>query len=254
MGSQRVRHDWVNWTELATVKNHLNTRHKIRIQGLLNVLTELLSFLLSVVRYDYLSIRLVQFSSVAQSCPSLCNPMDCSMPGIPVHHQPGACLNSYPSSRWCHSTISSSVVPFSCFQSFPALGPFRMSQFFSSGGQSIGASAFSISPSNEYSGLISFRIDWFDLFAVQETLKTLLKHHSSKASILRRSAFFIVQVSHPYMITRKTIPLTIWIFVSKMMSLPFNKLSSFIRASLPRSKHFFFYFMSYIGQIYLKKI
>ena len=99
--------------------------------------------------------------------------------------------------------------------------------------------SFSISPSNEYSGLISFRIDWFDLFAVQETLKTLLQHHSSKASILRRSAFFVVQVSHPYMTTRKTIPLTIWIFVSKMMSLLFNKLFSFIRASLPRSKHFF---------------
>ena len=102
--------------------------------------------------------------------------------------------------------------------------------------------SFSISPSNEYSGLISFRIDWFDLFAVQETLKTLLQHHSSKASILRRSAFFVVQVSHPYMTTRKTIPLTIWIFVSKMMSLLFNKLFSFIRASLPRSKHFFFLF------------
>ena len=91
-------------------------------------------------------------------------------------------------------------VPFSsCFQSFPASsGSFPMSQFFASGGQSIGVSASAISPSNEYSGLISFRIDWFDYLAVHETLKSLLQHHSSKASILPCSAFFIVQLSHPY--------------------------------------------------------
>ena len=88
--------------------------------------------------------------------------------------------------------------PFSsCFQSFPALGSFPMSHFVTSGGQSIGVS-FSISPSNEYSGLISFRIDWLDLLAVQGTLKSLLQHHHSKASILRCSAFFMVQLSHPY--------------------------------------------------------
>ena len=94
---------------------------------------------------------------------------------------------------------------------------------------------FSISPSNEYSWLISFRIDWFDL-AVQGALKSLLQHHSSKASILQGSAFFMVQLSHPYMTTRKTITLTIWTFVSKVMSLLFNMLSRFVTALLPRSK------------------
>ena len=95
---------------------------------------------------------------------------------------------------------------------------------------------FSISSSNEYSGLISFRIDWLDLFAVQGTLKSLLQHHSSKAAILRRSAFFIVQLSHPYMTTEKTVALTRWTFVSKIMSLFFNTLPRFVIAFLPRSK------------------
>ena len=96
---------------------------------------------------------------------------------------------------------------------------------------------FSISPSNEYSGLISFRIDWFDLFAVQGTLKSLLQHHSSKASILQYSALLMVQLSHPYMTTGKTIALTIQTFVSKLMSLLFSTLSRFLIAFLPRSKH-----------------
>ena len=93
-----------------------------------------------------------------------------------------------------------------------------------------------ISPSNEYSGLISFRIDWFDLLAVQGTLESLLQHYSSKVSILWRSAFFIVQLSHPYMTTRKTIALTRWAFVSKVMSLLFNKLSRLVITFLPRRK------------------
>ena len=96
--------------------------------------------------------------------------------------------------------------------------------------------SFSISPSNEYSGLISFRIDWFDLFAVQGTLKSLLQHHSSKASILRRSAFFMAQLSHPYMTTGKTIALTRWTFVDKVMSLLFNMLSRLVITFLLRSK------------------
>ena len=95
--------------------------------------------------------------------------------------------------------------------------------------------SFNISPSNEYSWLISFRIDWLDLLAVQEILKSLLQH-SSKASILWCSAFFMVQLSHPYMTTRKTIPLTVWTFVGKVMSLLFNMLSRFVIAFLPRSK------------------
>ena len=90
--------------------------------------------------------------------------------------------------------------------------------------------SFSISPSNEYSGLISFQIDWFDLLAFQGTLKSLLQHHSSKASILQHSAFFTVQLSHPYMTTGKTIALTMWTFVGKVMSLLFNMLSRFVIA------------------------
>ena len=96
---------------------------------------------------------------------------------------------------------------------------------------------FSISPSNEYSGLIFFRMDWFELLVVQETLKSLLQHYSSKASIHRCSAFFIVQFSHPYMTTGKTIALTRWTFVGKVMSLLFNMLSRLVIAFLQRSKH-----------------
>ena len=96
--------------------------------------------------------------------------------------------------------------------------------------------SFSISPSNEYSGLISFRSDWFDLFVVQGTLKSLLQHHSSKASILHHSAFFVVQLSHPCMTTGKTVALTKWTFVGKVMSLLFNMLSRLVITFLPRSK------------------
>ena len=111
-----------------------------------------------------------------------------------------------------------------------------MSQLFASGGQSIGFS-FNISPSNEHPGLISFRMDWLDLLAVQGTLKSLLQHHSSKASILQCSAFFIGQLSHPYMTTGKTIALTRWTFVGKVMSLVFNMLSRLVKTFLPRNKH-----------------
>ena len=97
--------------------------------------------------------------------------------------------------------------------------------------------SFSISPSNEHPGLISFRMDWLDLLAVQGTLKSLLQHHSSKASILQRSAFFIVQLPHSYMITGKNIALTRWTFVGKIMSLLFNMLSRLVITFLPRSKH-----------------
>ena len=100
--------------------------------------------------------------------------------------------------------------------------------------------SFSISPSNEYSGLISFRIDWLDLLAVQGTLKHLLQHHISKTSILQCSAFFMVQLPHPYMTTEKTIVLTILTFVGKVMSLLFTMLSRFVIAFLPRSKHLLF--------------
>ena len=112
-----------------------------------------------------------------------------------------------------------------------------MSWLFASCGQSI-SGAFSISPSKEYSGLVSLKIDWFDLLAFQGTLRSLLQHHSLKASILRHSAFLIVQLSHLYMTTGKTIALTIWTFVGKVMSLLFNTISRFVIAFLPRSNHF----------------
>ena len=128
---------------------------------------------------------------------------------------PGTYSNSCPSSWWCHPTNSSSVIPFSsCLQSSPASGFFsnksvlliRWPKYWSF--SFTWHFSFSISPSDEYLGLMSFRIDWFELFTVQGTLKSLLQHHSSKASILRHSAFFIVQLSHPYITTGKTIALT----------------------------------------------
>ena len=141
----------------------------------------------------------------------------CPSPTPRVH--PNPCQLS----RWCHPTISSSVIPFSsCPQSFLAAGSFPMSQLFAWGGQSIGVSASaSVLP-----GLISFKMDWLDLLAVHDkTLKSLLQHHSSKASILQHSAFFIVQLSHPYMTTGKTTVLTRRTFVGKVMSLLFTVLS-----------------------------
>ena len=141
--------------------------------------------------------------SVAQSCPILSDPMNRSTPGLPVHHQlPEFTQNSCPLSQWCHPTISSSVVPFSsCSQSVPASGSFQMSNLFPSGGQSIGASSSTSVLPMKHPGLISFRMDWLDLLAVQGTLKSLLHYHSSKASILLCSAIFTVQLSHLYMTT-----------------------------------------------------
>ena len=138
-----------------------------------------------------------------------------------------------------HPTISSSAVLFSSRpQSFPASGSFPMSQLFSSDGQKYWSFSCNISPSNEHPGLISFRIDWWDLLAVQGTLKSLLQHHSSKASIFWHSAFFVVQLSHQYMTTGKTIALTRWIFVDKVMSVLFNMLSRLVITFLPRNKCF----------------
>ena len=149
-----------------------------------------------------------KFSSVQFSCSIMSDSLQphelqhtrplCPSPTPRVH--PNSCLLS----RWCHPTISSSVVPFSsCFQSFSASGSFPMSQLFAWRGQSIGSFSFSISPSNEHPGLISFRMDWLDLLAVQGTLRSLLQNRSWKASIFRRSAFFTIQLSHPYMTTGK---------------------------------------------------
>ena len=148
---------------------------------------------------------------------------DSLWPHGPQHTRPpcpsptlGVYPNSPPSSRWCHPAISSSVVPFSsCRKSFPASCKLTLFQWVSSSHWNF---SFRISPSNEYSGLIPFRMDWLDLLAVQGTLKGLLQHHSSKVSILQCSALFIVQLSHPYMTIGKTIALAIQTFVSTVMS------------------------------------
>ena len=169
---------------------------------------------------------------LSQSCPTLLEPMDCCTPGFPVlYHFPKLAQTSCLLSQWFHPTILSSVVPFSCFQSFPASGSFPVSRLFASAGQSIGS--FSISLSNEHPGLISFTRDWLDLLAVQGIL---LQHHSSKASIPQCSAFFIVQLSHLYITTGKTIALTRQTFVGKVIYLLLIMLCRFVIAFLSRSK------------------
>ena len=176
----------------------------------------------------------VQFSSVAQSCPTLCNSLDCCMSGFPVHHQlpeftqthvhwasdviqPSHPLSS-PSPTFNlsqHLLLPSSIIPSIIIFSNESALRIRLPKYRSF--------SFSISPSNEHSGLISFRMDWLDLLlAVQRTLKSLLQHHSSKASILWCSAFFIVQLSHPYMTTGKTTALIRWTSVGKVISLLFD--------------------------------
>ena len=151
----------------------------------------------------------VQFGSVTQLCPILCNPMDCSTPGFPVHHQLQELGQTH-----VHR-VGDAIQP-SHSLSCPTLLPFNLSWHQGLSNESVlpirwpkyWSFSFSISPSNEYSVLISFRIDWLDVLAVQRTLKSLLQHHSSKASILWHSAFFTVLLSHPYTTTGKTRPLS----------------------------------------------
>ena len=180
----------------------------------------------------------VQLSSVAQSCPIPCNPMDCSTQGFPVlHYRPEFAQtpvhqvrDAIQPSHNCHPLLLlPSVLPRIRVFSNKSVLCIRWPKYWSF--------SVSICPSHEYSRLISFRIDWFDLLVVQGTLKTILQYHSSKASILQCSAFFIVQLSHPYITTGKTIALTRWTFVGKVMSLLFNMLSRLVIAFLPRSKH-----------------
>ena len=176
-----------------------------------------------------------------------CSVMSDSLPLHRLRHTRPPCpsrtpevySNSCPSSWWCHPIISSSVIPFSsCPQSFPASGSFQMSQFFASGGQSIGVSAStSVLPVNIQDW---FPLGWTSWISLQSKgLKSLLYHHSSKASILRHSAFFIVQLSHPYMATGKTIALARCTLVGKVMSLLLNILSRLVINFLPRSKRHF---------------
>ena len=157
--------------------------------------------------------------SVAQSCLTLCDPrLVAALQALLSSTVSQSLLKLISTEQMIHPIISFSVSPFSsCSQSFSASGSFPLSWLFSSGGQRIGASA-SVLPMN-IQGLFPFRIDWFDLLAVQGTLRSLLQHHTSKESVLQLSAFFVVQLSHLYMTTGKTIALTTWAFVGKVMSL-----------------------------------
>ena len=162
--------------------------------------------------------------------------MDCSIAGFPVHRQ----LPSLLKLMSIESMMPSDHIILCCSLPLPSIFP-SIRAFSNESALRIRwpkhwSFSFSISPSNEYSGMISFRIDRFDLLAVQGTLKSLLQHRSSKAAILWCSAFFMVQLSYPYMTTGKNIALTIWTFVGKVMSLLFNMLSRFVIAFLPRSK------------------
>ena len=163
--------------------------------------------------------------------------MDYSTPGFTVHHQLPELAQTH-----VHRVGDASSHLIFCrplllhLQSFPAKGSFQMSVLHIRWPKWWSFS-FSISPSNEYSGLIFFRMDWLDLFAIQGILRSLLQHYSSKASILWYSVFFILQLSHPYMTTGKTTALTRWTLISKVMSLLFNMLSRLVIAFLPRSKH-----------------
>ena len=150
---------------------------------------------------------------------------------------PGVYSNSCPLIRWCHPTTSFSLGPFSsCLQSFPVSGFFSNESVLRIRWPKYLSFSFSISPSDEHSGLIAFRMNWLDFLAVQGTLKTLLQHHSSKASMLRHSASFTVQLPHPYMTTGKTRGLTRWTFVGKIMSLVFNILSRLVITFFRRNK------------------
>ena len=163
--------------------------------------------------------------------------MNCSIPDFLSITNSRACSNSCPSSQWCHPIFLYSVVAFSsCLQCFPASRSFSSESVFCIMWPRYWSFSFSSSPSNEYSGLISFRTDWFDLLAVQGIFKSLLQHHSSKELILWYSASFIVQFSYPYVTTGKTIALTRWTFVGKVISLLLTMLSRLVITFLPRSK------------------
>ena len=166
-----------------------------------------------------------------------CDPINCSMPGFPGPH----CQPEFAKLMSIESVMPSNHLILCCPlfllpSIFPSIRVFSSESALLIRWPNYWSSSFSISLSNEYSGLISFRIDWYDPLAVQGTLRSLLQHHSSKASILWHSAVFVVQLSHPYMTTGKIIAFTLWIFVGKVMSLLFNMLSRFVIAFLPRSK------------------
>ena len=179
---------------------------------------------------------MIQFSSFAQLCLTLCDPMDCSMLGFPVHHQlPEITLMSIESVMPSNHLILCRplLLPPSIF---PSIRIFSSESVLCIRWPKYWSFSFSIIPSNEHPGLIFFRMDWLDLLAVQGTLKSLLQHHSSKASILQHSAFFTVQLSHPYVTIGKTIALSRRTFIGKVISLLLNMLSRLVITFLPRSK------------------
>ena len=190
-----------------------------------------------LIPYFFLMYSSVQFSRSVTS--------DSLQPYGPQHAgppcpspTPGVYSDSCSLSQWCHPAISSSVVPLLLSPSiFPSIRVFSNESVLHIRWPKYWSFSFIIRPTNEHSGQISFRMDWLDLLAVQGSFKSLLQHHSSKASILQCSAFFIVQLSYPYMTTGKTIALTRWTLVSKVMSLLFNMLSRLVITFLPRSKH-----------------
>ena len=182
----------------------------------------------------------VHFSSLAQLCPMLCDPTEHSMPGLPVHYQLPKFTQTHV--HWIIGAIQP-IQPFHpllspsppAFNLSPNQGLFKWVSSLNQVARELSIS-FNISPSNEHSELISFRMDWLDILVVQRTLKSLLQHHSSKVWILQCSVFFMVQLSHPYMTTGKTIALTRWTFVGKVMSLLLNMLFRLVITFLPRSK------------------
>ena len=181
---------------------------------------------------------LVQFSLDAQLCPTLCSPMDCSTPGFHVHHQLLEPTQTHV--HWVGDAIHHLILcrPLLLLPSiFPSIRVFSNESALRIRWPKYWNFNFNISPSNEHPGLISFRMDWLDLLAVHGTLKSLLQHHSSKASILQHSAFFTVQLSHPYTTTGKTIALPRQTFDGKIMSLLFNMLSRLVITFLSRSKY-----------------
>ena len=189
------------------------------------------------VRGQMADSNIIQFSSVAQSCPTLCDHTNYCTPGLPVHHQlpeftqPMSIQSVMPFNQliFCHPLLLLPPIP-------PSIRVFSNESALHIRWPKYWSFSFNISLTNEHPGLISFTVDWLDLLAVQGTLKSLLQHHSSKTSILQHSVFFIVQLSYPYMTTGKTIALTRQNFVGKVMSLLFNMLSRLAITFLQRGK------------------
>ena len=192
------------------------------------------SFIKKKMERDTFQRKLQIFSSVTQLCPALCNPMNCSRPGFPIHHQLLE-LAQIRVHRVGHAIQPSHPLSSSSPPDFKLSQHQSLYQWVSSSHQV--TKIFEFQLQHQSFQWISFRVDWFDILEVQGTLKSLFEHHSSKASILRHSAFFMVQLSHSYLTTGKTIALTRRTFISKVMSLLFKMLSRLVIAFLPRSKH-----------------